>query len=73
MKTRVLLLRCEEYDPVRIAEVIGQGMDELACATRRTMVKPNCVIAHRDFFPHAFTRAEFLDGLLTALQSRAKP
>jgi len=73
MKTRVLLLRCEEYDPVRIAQVIGQGMDELGVRPRgRTMVKPNCVIAHRDFFPHAFTRAEFLDGLLTALQSRGE-
>ncbi len=34
------------------------------------MVKPNCVIAHPLFFPHAFTRSEFLDGLLGALRAR---
>ncbi|MGA9531568.1 MAG: DUF362 domain-containing protein [Anaerolineales bacterium] len=35
------------------------------------MVKPNVVIAHPQLFAHAYTRAEFLDGLLQALQSRA--
>jgi len=70
---RVLLLRCDEYDPARIAQVIGAGMDELGVRPRgRTMVKPNCVIAHPEFFPHAFTRAEFLEGLLAALQSRGE-
>lgn len=34
------------------------------------MVKPNVVIAHPQLFAHASTRAEFLDGLLQALQSR---
>jgi uncharacterized protein (DUF362 family) len=73
MKTRVLLLQCQEYDPERIAQVIGQGMDELGVRPRgRALVKPNCVIAHPRFFPHAFTRAEFLDGLLTALQARGE-
>jgi len=70
MKAQVLLLRCEEYAPARIARVISEGMDLLGVRPRgHTLVKPNCVIAHPDFFPHAFTRPEFLDGLLTALQS----
>jgi uncharacterized protein (DUF362 family) len=73
MKAQVLLFRCDDYDPARIARIIGDGMDRLGIRPRgRTMVKPNCVVAHRDFFPHAFTRPEFLDGLLTALQARGE-
>lgn len=70
-KPKVILRHCETYDPQRIAEIIGEGMDELDVhPVGRTMVKPNVVIAHKEFFTHAFTRSEFLDGLLTAVQQR---
>jgi uncharacterized protein (DUF362 family) len=72
-KPTVILRHCETYDPQRIARIIGEGMDLLGVRPRgRTMVKPNVVIAHREFFPHAFTRAEFLDGLLSALRERGE-
>lgn len=68
---KVILRHCEQYDPQTIARIIGEGMDELGVRPRgRTMIKPNVVIAHKDFFAHAFTRPEFLDGLLTAVQER---
>lgn len=71
MKPKVILRRCPEYEPARIARIIGEGMDELGVRPRgRALVKPNCVIAHRKFFSHAYTRPEFLDGLLQALQAR---
>jgi uncharacterized protein (DUF362 family) len=70
-KPKVILRHCETYNPERIAEIIGEGMDELGVKPRgRTMVKPNVVIAHQEIFPHAFTRSEFLDGLFTALKPR---
>jgi uncharacterized protein (DUF362 family) len=70
-KPKVILRHCETYDPERIAEIIGEGMDELGVKPRgRTMVKPNVVIAHPEIFPNAFTRSEFLDGLLTAVKLR---
>ncbi len=69
MKPRVILRLCEEYDPGRIAGIIGEGLEDLGVRPRgRTLVKPNTVIAHSRYFAHAFTRPEFLDGLLTALK-----
>ena len=70
-KHKVILRHCEKYDPALIAQIIGEGMNELGVQPQgRTMVKPNTVIAHKDFFRHAFTRPEFLDGLLTAIKKR---
>lgn len=48
-------------------------MDELGVRPHgRTMVKPNCVVAQRKFFANAYTRPEFLDGLLQAVQERGE-
>jgi len=71
MKEKVLIARCADYEPERIAKVIGQGMDELGVAPKgRTLIKPNVVIAHKFYFPNAFTRPEFIDGLLAAVKTR---
>ena len=73
MKSKVILRDCTTYDPQRIAQIIGEGMDELGVRPHgRTLVKPNVVIAHPLFFAHAYTRPEFLDGLLRALQARGE-
>jgi len=73
MKPKVIIRRCEEYDPDRIAGIIVEGMEELGVRPQgRTLVKPNAVIAHPRYFPHAFTRPEFLDGLLAALKRRGE-
>jgi uncharacterized protein (DUF362 family) len=70
---KVLIRRCEEYDPDRIAQIVSQGMQELGVEpTGRTLLKPNCVIAQREYLPDAFTRAEFIDGVMTAVRSHAK-
>jgi uncharacterized protein (DUF362 family) len=69
MNNRVILRRCEEYDPERIARIISEGIEDLGVKPRGyTIVKPNTVIAHRRYFPHAFTRPEFLDGLFAAIK-----
>lgn len=68
---RVILRRCTDYDPQRIKQIILEGLDELGVRPKgRTMVKPNTVIAHRQYYAHAFTRPEFLDGLIGALKAR---
>jgi uncharacterized protein (DUF362 family) len=69
-KARVILRRVPEYDPARIRQVIREGIEELGLAGRvrgRITVKPNTVMAHPKLTPSAFTRAEFLDGLLGAI------
>ena len=66
-------MRCERYDPDRIAGIVKEGMAELdVVPTGRILLKPNVVLAHPQFFPNAYTRAEFLDGVLAAIKSRAK-
>jgi uncharacterized protein (DUF362 family) len=73
MKDKVILRHCDTYDPDRISQIIREGMEELDIHPQgRTMVKPNTVIANYQFFPHAFTRPEFLDGLLDAIKSRSE-
>lgn len=73
MNARVILRDCRNYRVDRIADIIEAGMAELGVWPRgRTMVKPNTVIAHKRHYPHAFTRAEFLEGLLIALKRRGE-
>ncbi len=72
-KAKVLLCRVPEYDPERIRQVIGKGLEDLGLSARikgRVTIKPNVVMAHRTMIPSAFTRAEHLDGLLGALAER---
>ncbi len=64
---RVLIMRCEQYDPDRIGHIIGDGMRELGVKpSRRILLKPNAVIAHPEIFPYAFTHSAFLDGAVGA-------
>jgi uncharacterized protein (DUF362 family) len=70
---KVLIMRCDAYDPERIAGIVKEGMEELgARPSGRVLLKPNLVIAHPERFPHAFTRKEFLDGVISAVKARAE-
>jgi len=73
-KPRVLLCRCPEYDPDKISKIIARGIEEFGLGPRlkgRITLKPNVVFAHHKLAPSAYTRPEFLDGLLTAVKDRA--
>ncbi|MCU0579869.1 MAG: DUF362 domain-containing protein [Desulfobacterota bacterium] len=71
-KHKVLIRRCDTYDPERIAAIVRGGMEELGIVPEgKVLLKPNVVMAHPEIFPHAFTRKEFLDGVLSAVRSRA--
>ena len=72
-KHKVLIMRCDSYDAEKIAEIIKEGMEELnAIPSGNILLKPNVVMAHKEFFPHAFTRPEFVDGVLAATKEMAK-
>lgn len=72
MKQKVIIRRCDSYDAARIAGIIREGMEELGARPRgKVLVKPNVVIAHQEKFPHAFTRSEFLEGVLMAARDMA--
>ena len=64
---KVIIRRCNEYDPDLISKIIKEGMEELGVKPQgNVLLKPNTVIAHQEIFPYAFTRKEFLDGALDA-------
>jgi len=73
---KVLLRKIPEYNPEIIRKIIAEGMDELGIektARNRITIKPNVVMAHHKLAPSAFTRPEFLDGLIGSLQTLQGP
>jgi len=72
-KPKVLIMRCDVYDADKIAGIVKDGMAELGVVpSGNILLKPNVVMAHKAFFPHAFTRAAFLDGVIAATKERAQ-
>ncbi len=68
----VILRACPEYDPEHIRRLVREGLDSLQLTpSGKTLVKPNVVAAGR-FFPHAYTRPEFVEGVLRALRDRGQ-
>ena len=66
---KVIIRKCENYDPDKIAAIVSESITELdAVPYGKTLVKPNTVIAHEQYYPHAYTRPEVLDGIFTALK-----
>ena len=72
MKQKVIIRKCADYDSDKIAGIVREGMEELGAKPEgKILLKPNTVIAHPELFPHAFTRKEFLDGVIAATKSLA--
>ena len=72
-RQKVLIMRCDKYDPENIHCIVKEGMQELGVKPAgNIMLKPNVVIAHPELFPNAFTRSEFLDGVISATKKSAE-
>lgn len=66
----VILRDCREYDPGRIRTIVRDGLERLDLRPRgHTLLKPN-VVAAGPRFPHAYTRPEFVEGVIGALRDR---
>ncbi len=73
-KEKVYLGRCDTYNLTELKRCFEEGLDLLGVHPEgRMTIKPNCVLAHPKAAPHAYTRPEFLDALLTVLETRGKP
>ncbi|MFC1856577.1 DUF362 domain-containing protein [Thermodesulfobacteriota bacterium] len=73
MKHKVLIMRCDDYNSEKISNIVKEGMKALGVKpSGRILLKPNTVLAHPKVFPHAFTRKEFLDGVISATRSMAE-
>jgi uncharacterized protein (DUF362 family) len=71
-KPQVIIRHCDAYDPERIRAIVREGLATLGLSPRgRTLVKPNIVCAGEGF-EHAFTRPEFVEGVVLALKDADK-
>lgn len=69
-RPRVLLFDCRSYDAERIRGIARRALEQLELEPfGRTLLKPN-VVASGARFPHAYTRPEFVEGVVRALQDR---
>jgi uncharacterized protein (DUF362 family) len=74
-REKVLIRSVHEYDASLIHKVIQEGLDEFGLTRSnhaRITIKPNVVMAHHKTSPSAYTRTEFLDGLIQALHDGRK-
>ncbi len=66
-RASVIIRACETYDVPRIRTIVREALQHLGLRPRgRTLVKPN-LVASGPLFPHAYTRPEFMQGVLHAL------
>ena len=71
-RPRVILRRCPSYDVERIRTIVREGLEELDLAPHgRTLIKPN-VVASGPMFKDAYTRPEFVEGVIKALRDRGE-
>lgn len=69
-RPRVVIRRCPTYDVERIRTIIREGLEELDLRPHgRTLIKPN-VVASGPTFKDAFTRPEFIEGVVRGLRDR---
>src|SRR3954451_12641145 len=69
-RPRVIIRRCASYDVERIRTIVREGLEELDLRPHgRTLLKPNGV-ASGQVFKDAYTRPEFVEGVLKALRDR---
>jgi uncharacterized protein (DUF362 family) len=69
---KVILRRCQDYDPGRIRAIIREGMAELGCEPAgRILVKPNVVTANRRYIHHSYTDPRVLESMVKELKEKA--
>jgi len=69
-KPKVIIRRCDDYDVAKIRRIVREALEELDLRpSGRTLLKPN-VVASGPMFEGAYTRPEFVEGVLEALKDR---
>ncbi len=74
-KVKVIIRKTPDYSHEIIQKIIQEGLESFGLTHQirgKITIKPNVVMAHPQVAPSAFTRAEFLDGLISALKMQKK-
>ena len=70
-RPQVIIRSCDAYHVPTIRTIIREGLQQLKIhPTGRTLLKPN-LVSSGNLFDHAYTRAEFTEGVLLALRDVA--
>jgi len=71
-RPQVIIRNCDSYDVPVIRAIIRDGLQQMQLQPRgRTLLKPN-LVSSGELFEHAYTRAEFTEGVLLALRDENK-
>jgi Uncharacterized conserved protein len=67
-RPQVIIRNCDGYDVEKIRAIIRDGLQQMKLKPNgRTLLKPN-LVSSGELFEHAYTRAEFTEGVLLALR-----
>jgi uncharacterized protein (DUF362 family) len=74
MKARkVVIRRCDEYDPSALRGIIREGIEELREApSGRILLKPNVVTANREYVHHSYTEPRVTEAIVDVLRQRER-
>jgi uncharacterized protein (DUF362 family) len=66
----VIIRACPSYDVQRIRTIVREGLEQFDLRPAgKTLVKPN-LVSSGELFANAYTRPEFMEGVLLALRDR---
>jgi len=68
---RVIIRKCEEYDPAAIEGIVRESMQDLAeKPSGRILIKPNVVVANTGYIHHAHTEPRMVEAMVNVLRER---
>ncbi|NQU07442.1 MAG: DUF362 domain-containing protein [Candidatus Abyssubacteria bacterium] len=68
---RVIIRKCEEYDPAAIEGIVRESMQDLAeKPSGRILIKPNVVVANTGYIHHAHTEPRMVEAMVNVLRGR---
>ena len=70
-RRRVIIRKCEAYDPSAIEGIIREGMQDLAAEpSGNVLIKPNVVMANTDYVHHSYTEPRVVEAMVNVLRER---
>jgi uncharacterized protein (DUF362 family) len=69
-KRKVIIRRCEEYNPSLMQGIIREGIEELGeKPDRKVLIKPNVVTANPKYIHHSYTEPRMVEAMVNVLRT----
>ena len=70
-KRKVIIRRCQTYDPDRMSAIIEEAMTDLGETPRgKILIKPNVVTANKGYIHHSYTEPRVVESMVRAVRGR---